>query len=347
MTKNKVPKITSEEAKRTNELALLDYAELKAKREDAESNVERLESIKKGLNKRAKRQGALVSSYERMSGNDAFDGERFKAEQEKYNKLVSELSVAVKDLDVANKECSAISRAFLKKEVDEYREIANRHFKKYLNLTNVKRVEDEGAFVFVSKKQLLGFWDKKSHYDGEVFGLYGLIDICDIHEDDIKDASIISDGKNFYRGIKHDYASDVYDYWAVDYSDVSLGKYVKSISTFAVNLRVFLKGLNAKKTSIRYQNALILLRKLILTIPTSVGVLPYYVFFDKDVLHEIEEAIDKVGERLLKIIEENSIAGKNNLGYDEATNFVAKLDEMYSNRLSEAKKKMFAPKGDF
>lgn len=346
MTKNRVPKITVEEARRTNELALLDYTELKAKREDAESNVERLESIKKGLTQKTKRQGALVSSYERMRGTEAFDSERFKAEKEKYNKLASELSVVIKETDVAVKEFNAISRAFFKKEVDEYREIADRHFKKYLNLTNVNRVEDEGAFVFVSKKQLFEFWDKKSHYDGEVFGLYGMIDICDIHEDDIKDASIISDGENFYRGIKHDYASDVYDYWAVDYSEASLGKYVKSISKFAVNLRVFLKGLNSKKSSPKYQNALTLLDKLILTIPTAVGVLPYYVFFDKDVLHEIEESIDKVGERLLKIAEENSIAGKTDVGYDEATEYVARLDEMYSARLAEAKKKMFEPKGD-
>ena len=347
MTNNNVPKITLEEARRTNELALLDYNELQAKRKDAESNVERLESKRKGLNQKTKRQGALVSSYERMSGTDAFDDERFNVEKEKYNHYLSELSVAVKELAIATKEFNAVSRAFLKKEIDEYREIANRHFKKYLILTNVKRVEDEGAFVFVSKKQLFAFWDKKSHYDGEVFGLYGLIDICDIHEDDIKDASIISDGKNFYRGIKHDYASDVYDYWAVDYSDASLGKYVKSISAFAVNLRVLLKGLNAKKTSSKYQNALGLLRNLLLTIPTAVGVLPYYVFFDKDVLHEIEDVIEKVGERLLKIAEESSIAGKNDIGHDEATNYVAKLDEMYSNRLSEAKKKMFAPKSDF
>ena len=278
----------------TKEELLLKKKELEREAEDIQQDYVKVSD--KYMKLRATKDAFLVVGCSQEE-YESYDKKHPKSTGEEYLSLDMELQMAGRNmnsarerLELAKDELNAVDQAIAKRELDEYRQHAKENYQRFLELTDVKRVDDEGTFIFVSKKQLMAFWDRRSGYTGDSYCIYGMIDICDITEDDIKTASIVSDGKNFYRGIKEDYSGKAIEYWALDYSDFALGKFMKPIQKFAVNLKELLCGASCPVPTLFYEKREIL-RKLVETVPSSVSAIPYEILVDKDCFEIIEEAL--------------------------------------------------------
>ena len=344
------PKMASGELNLTEEFARLTKEELKLKKAELERDYKLAVKEVEDLTAKVKKLMATAESLNKAGGENKVEAEYMSQTKEEVEsgvavqkpirvQLIEEserLRSKKEELALCECELDAVKRAFLKKEVDEYRKTAEVSYGRFLDVTDVNRVDDEGTFIFVSKKQLMSFWDKRCMYDGENYCIYGLIDICDIHEDEIRSASIISDGVHFYRGIKNNYSSDAFEYYAVDYSDASLGKFMKPITRFAVNLKQLLDGVVHYKAPEILVERLKVLSALIDSVPTSVSNLPYEVLIDNECRRVIESALEKVVERLYGLVYESP----NTLSISTVDGYKKKLYDAYNERLEIARKKL-------
>ena len=236
-------------------------------------------------------------------------------------------------IELIDNELNALNRVYLKKEVEEYRQKAETSFKRFLEVTDVNRLDSEGTFIFVTKKQLMSFWNRLTNYDGENYAVYGLVDVCDLTEDDFLTASVVSDGVNFYRGIKNNYSPETLDYWSVDYSEVSYGRFLKPINAFAVNLKYLLEGAGAIKHPRISDSRLEMLKNLIDSLPSAVSAIPFEIISVVECRRVIESALNGVIDRFYNIVERTKAVALKTL----VDNYKKTLFDKYNERLEMKK----------
>lgn len=340
------PVVSSRELEAMEQLKELTNEELTLKRKELEREVDEFNSefIKisdKYMKLRATKDAFLhVGSPEYKIVDEKTyksDGKEYISLDEEFKMVGAEMNSAGDKLKLAKQDLDAVKKEIARREIALYRLQAEASYERFLELTNVKRVDEDQTFIFVTKKQLMTFWDRRSNYTIDNFAIYGMIDICDVTEEDIMSASVVSDGKNFYRGIKQNYSEKETEYWSVDYSDISLGKYMKPIQRFAVNLKELLDGASGRVPAVFYERRQIL-RKLVENVPTSVSAIPYDVIADNDCYELIVNAVDSAISKLYKKMKDG-VTTMNDTAID---NFRAQIMNSLTDRQKQAIKKFKA-----
>ncbi len=294
------PIVSSSELEAMEQLKKLTSEELTLRRKELEKEIDDFNQEYIKISDRYMKLRVTKDAFLHVNSGEyeIVDEKSYKSDGREYISLDEEIAIVGADINsvadklkIARQELDTVKKEIARREVAVYRLQAEASYERFLELTNVKRVDEDGNFIFVTKKQLMAFWDRRSNYTIDNFAIYGMIDICDVTEDDINSASVVSDGKNFYRGIKQNYSEKAIEYWSVDYSDISLGKYMKPIQKFAVNLKELLHGASGRVPSVFYEKRQIL-RKLIENVPTSVSAIPYEIVADNDCFEIIVSAID-------------------------------------------------------